>query len=85
MDIGKSNNNFRDGKLKCFNCNKYRHMVKECQSKKKEDKRQCFKYNKEEHIAKDCKGAQSMKKCKVQEESDDEDEEKRQSFGDNLK
>ncbi len=39
MDIRKSNNNFRDKKLKCFNCNKYRHMVKECQSKKKEDKR----------------------------------------------
>ena len=23
MDIGKSNNNFKDRKLKCFNCNKY--------------------------------------------------------------
>ena len=30
MDIRKSNNNFKDGKPKCFNCNKYRHMVKEC-------------------------------------------------------
>ena len=39
MDIRKSNNNFRNRKLKCFNCNKYGHMVKECQSKKKEDKR----------------------------------------------
>ena len=38
MNIRKSNNNFRDGKLKCFNCNKYRYIVKECQSKKKEDK-----------------------------------------------
>jgi len=27
MDIRKSNKNFKDGKLKCFNCNKYRHMV----------------------------------------------------------
>ena len=36
MDIGKSNNNFKDRKPKCFNCNKYRHMVKECQAKKKE-------------------------------------------------
>ena len=79
MDIGKSNDNFRDGKPKCFNCNKY-----EYQSKKKEDKRQCFKYNKEEHIAKDCKGTQSMKKCKVQEESDDKDKEKEQGFGDDL-
>ena len=38
MDIGKSNNNFKDGKPKYFNCNKYGHMVKECQLKKKEDK-----------------------------------------------
>ena len=36
MDIGKSNNNFKNGKPKCFNCNKYRHMAKECQSEKKE-------------------------------------------------
>ena len=30
MDIRKSNDNFRDRKLKCFNCNKYRHMAKKC-------------------------------------------------------
>ena len=36
MNIGKSNENFKDGKPKCFNCNKYSHMVKECQSEKKE-------------------------------------------------
>jgi len=36
MDIGKSNDNFKDGKPKCFNCNKYGHMAKECRSEKKE-------------------------------------------------
>jgi len=36
MDIGKSNDNFKDGKPKCFNCNKYGHMAKKCQLKKKE-------------------------------------------------
>jgi len=30
MDIRKSNENFKDGKPKCFNCNKYSHMAKEC-------------------------------------------------------
>ena len=35
-NIRKSNNNFKDRKPKCFNCNKYRHMAKECQVKKKE-------------------------------------------------
>ena len=36
MDIGKSNNNFKNGKPKCFNYNKYGHMAKECRSEKKE-------------------------------------------------
>ena len=35
MDIGKSNDNFKDGKPKCFNCNKYGHMAKKCRSEKK--------------------------------------------------
>jgi len=30
IDIGRSNDNFKDGKLKCFNCNKYEHMAKNC-------------------------------------------------------
>jgi len=30
MDIGRSNDNFKDRKPKCFNCNKYRHMAKDC-------------------------------------------------------
>ena len=30
MDNGRSNNNFKDGKPKYFNCNKYGHIVKEC-------------------------------------------------------
>ena len=63
MDIGKSNDNFKDGKPKCFNYNKYSHMAKECQSEKKEQEtRTFFKYNKKGHIAKDCKGKQIMKK-----------------------
>jgi len=85
MNIGKFDDNFRDRKPKCFNCNKYGHMVKKCQLKKKEDKQRCFKCDKEGHIAKDCKETQSMKKCKVQKESDEEDEEKEQSFGNDLK
>ena len=36
MDIGKSNENFKDGKPKCFNCNKYEHMAKKCRSEKRE-------------------------------------------------
>ena len=36
MDIGKSNKNFKDRKSKCFNCNKYGHIAKDCRSEKKE-------------------------------------------------
>ena len=60
-------------------------MAKECWLKKKEDKWQCFKCDKEEHIAKDCIKTQLMKKQKIQEESDDEDNKKEQGFGNNLK
>jgi len=86
MDIGKSNDNFKDGKPKCFNCNKYGHMAKECQLEKKEREiRTCFKCDKKGHIAKDCKGKQIMKKRKVQEESDDEDnKEEEKGFGEDL-
>ena len=56
IDIGKSNDNFKDGKPKCFNYNKYSHMAKECWKKKEKETRKCFKCDKEGHIAKDCKG-----------------------------
>jgi len=87
MDIGKSNDNFKDEKPKCFNCNKYGHMAKECRSEKKECKtRTCFKCEKKGHIAKDCKGKQTMKKRKIQEEESDEEDknDKEQGFGDDL-
>ena len=85
MDIGKSNNNFKDGKPKCFNCNKYGYMAKECQLKKeKHETWMCFKCNKKGHIAKNCKEKQMMKKWKVQEESDDKDKQNKQSFGKDL-
>ena len=84
MDIGKSNDNFKDGKPKCFNCNKYGHIAKECRAKKKErDTQTCFKCDKKGHIAKNCKGKQTMKMRKVQEELDKEDKEEK-SFGEDL-
>jgi len=82
MDIGKSNNNFKNRKPKCFNYNKYGHMVKKCRSKKKERETQtCFKCDKEGHIAKDCKEAQSIKKRKIQEELDNKDNNKKKEEG----
>jgi len=87
MDIRKSNNNFKDRKPKCFNCNKYGHMAKKCWKKKEKETRKCFKCNKEECIVKDCKEKQSMKKQKNQEESDNEnnrEDDKRKGFGEDL-
>jgi len=86
MDIGKSNDNFKDEKPKCFNCNKYGHMAKECRLEKKEQEtRTCFKCDKKGHIAKDCKRKQIMKKRKIQEKLEDEDNKKEeQGFGEDL-
>ena len=85
MDIRKSNDNFKDRKIKYFNCNKYGYMAKEYWKKKEKETRKCFKCDKEGHIAKDCKEKQSMKKWKIQEESDKEDNKeknkKKQDFG----
>jgi len=53
--------------------------------KKERETRTCFKCNKKGHIAKYCKGKQTMKKQKVQEDSDNEDKEKEQGFGEDLK
>ena len=85
MDIGRSNDNFKDGKPKCFNCNKYGHMARDCWGKKKEQEtRKCFKCDKEGHIAKNCKGKQMMKNRKVKKDSDDEDDKKEEGFGKDL-
>ena len=48
-------------------------MAKEYWKKKEKEIRKYFKCNKEGHITKNCKGKQSMKKQKVQEESDNKD------------
>ena len=86
MDIEKSNKNFKDGKPKYFNCNKYRHMAKEYWSEKKEwETWTCFKYDKKRHIVKDYKGKQTMKKQKVQKGSDDKDNKKKEGFGNDFK
>ena len=50
-------------------------MTKKYQLKKKEkETRKCFKCDNKEHIARNCKGKQTMKKHKVQEEMDNEDD-----------
>jgi len=86
MDIGRSDDNFKDGKPKCFNCNKYGHMAKEYRAEKRErDTQTCFKCKKKGHIAKNCKGKQMMKKHKIQkEESDNENKEEEKGFGEDL-
>ena len=86
MDIGRSNDNFKDGKPKCFNYNKYGHMARDCQGKKKErETRKCFKCNKEGYIAKDCKGKQMIKNRKVKEDLDNENNKKEEDFGEDIK
>jgi len=66
IEIGKSNENFKDKKLKCFNCEIYGHMAKDCQKPKKEKNTQkCYKCGQIGHIASDCETKQNMKKQSV--------------------
>jgi len=44
MNIGKSKENFKDKKPRCFNYDVYGHMAKDCRKLKKEkDTRKCYK------------------------------------------
>jgi len=44
MNIGKSGDNFKNGKPKFFNCNIYRYLAKECRRLKKDkEMRRCYK------------------------------------------
>ena len=62
IDIGKSGDNFKNGKPKYFNCNIYRHLAKECRRpKKNKETRRCYKCDKIGHLAKDCRLVQKMK------------------------
>ena len=77
MDIGKSRNNFDErGKPRCFNCNIFRHMARECKKPKKDkETRKYYRCNKEGHLAKDCNSKQLMKNRRSQiEESGDKEE-----------
>jgi len=81
IDIGKTRDNFDEQERpKCFNCNTYGYMVRECKKpKKSRETRKCYKYNKVRHLAKDCRSKQKMIIQKNQEKtdkSDKEDEEK---------
>jgi len=84
MDIEKSRNNFdENGKPRCFNCNLYRHLAKECRRLKKERKtRKCYKCDKQEHLAKDCKSKQLMKNRRNQ--ADDSEDKKEEGFVEGL-
>jgi len=71
MDIGKSNENLKTGSLSASIATSMGIWQRN---------------EKPGHIARDCKGKQTMKKRKVQEESDDKDDKKEeQGFGKDLK
>jgi len=72
MDIRKAKDNFnKNRKPKCFNCNIYRHRVKDYKKPKKEkDARKCYKCKWIGYIAKDCRLEQKIKNWSVQKDTD---------------
>ena len=84
MNIDKTKDNYnKERRLKYFNCNKYRHIAKECWKKKEKNPRKCFRCKKVGHIAKDCKEKQQTKTRNIKEELDNEEKEK--DFGKDSK
>jgi len=83
MNIRKSQDSFDENrKPRCFNCNIYRHMAKECRKPKKDKKmRKCYKCNKVEHIAKDYRSKQLMKIRRNQEETNESNKEDNKEEG----
>jgi len=76
MDISKTKNNYdKEGRFKCFNCNKYKHMAKKYQKKKEKGLRKYFRCKKVGHITKYCKKKQQMKTRSIKNESENKDKE----------
>ena len=87
MGIRKAKDNFnKDKKPKCFNCNIYKYILKDCQKPRKEkDARKCYKYNKIGYIAKNCRSGQMIKNHSIQDELDNEENNKQKDFGEGFK
>jgi len=83
MDIGKARDSFDENERpRCFNCNTYKHMVRECKKLKKEkEMRKCYKCDKVGYLAKDCRSKQKMKIRRNQEETDKSDKENNKEEG----
>ena len=77
MDIGKFKDNYnKNRKPKCFNCNVYRHMAKDCQKPEKEkETRKWYRYNKIGYLVKDYRLEKRMKNWSIQKDSDNKDKE----------
>jgi len=67
MDIGNIKKNCnKDRKPKCFNCEIYGHIEKDCKKPMKEkDTRKCYECGRIGHIARDCRIKQIIKKQSV--------------------
>jgi len=77
MDIGKARDSFDENRRpRCFNCNAYGYMVRECRKPKKDKEMiKCYKCDKIRYLAKNCRSKQKMKIRRIQEEADELDEE----------
>ena len=77
MDIGKSNDKFKDGKPKCFNYKEYGHIARNCKKPKKEkDTQKCYECGKVRHIAKDYRTKMMKRSIWEERDTDDDDDDK---------
>ena len=73
MEIGRQMPAFNEkGQPKCFKCNKYGHMAKECRGGNVKGGRKCYNCDKEGHFSKNCRAPRKNRIRSMAEEEDEE-------------
>jgi hypothetical protein len=82
MEVGRQMPTFNErGQPKCFKCNTYGHMVKDCCKGNNKGERKCYNCGKGGHFAKDCRLPKKNRIRSMTGEEEGDDEETQQHFG----
>jgi hypothetical protein len=82
MEVGRQMPAFNErGQPKCFKCNTYGHMAKDCRKGNNKGERKCYNCGKGGHFAKDCRLPKKNRIRSMTGEEEEDDEETQQHFG----